>query len=471
MIADCVDESGRFPLLESDLTPLPHESIYSLLARMGQANVLSGRETLSMLTSWQSSLPIPMLAYGRGRRTFRAIAERLAKTTGWPLESICPREILWLDGYHDIWFNKGLVMCPECLANSYHSHWHQLRGLNRCPWHECELIDSCERCGQSLGPYAANSGFLAAPYRCPSCLASLQIAAGKDKGRAALWARRKEIDCAFAPCRRWARKVAIELRSLHSADLGYEDSKLAQWWSKPDALIAITSALTPPPPDSGPPSGNTTYLIWPLQYSAPLSTAQTSYTEARYIHRPAEPYEDVLQRLREWILDTCVLPDTSPFPEFLNLSATRLVEWPTAALAYMLLRRTWERLETWSPNAAIRHICLIQRSEVLWSWQNVEYHPVSVRALTLATFAAFYWMIERSRDQALSRYCGDDSITTAYLSEHSTPMFGAVWFPTIPGVVAEEASNPIYMSPEEAALLLKRAHQERRVRTRAELRR
>lgn len=98
---------------------------------------------------------------------------------------------------------------------------------------------------------------------------------------------------------------------------------------------------------------------------------------------------------------------------------------------------------------------------------------MSVRALTLATFAAFYWMIERSRDQALSRYCycGDDSITTAYLSEHSTPMFGAVWFPTIPGVVAEEASNPIYMSPGEAALLLKRAHQERRVRTRAELRR
>lgn len=145
--------------------------------------------------------------------------------------------------------------------------------------------------------------------------------------------------------------------------------------------------------------------------------------------------------------------------------------WPTAALAYMLLRVTWECCDTWSPAAPIESVRLTQRSEILWSWQNVEYDPVSVRALTLATFDALYWMIKRSANQIVIPYRGDDSVTTAFLSDQSDPMFGAVWFPTIPGPVEEEAHKQCYISLTEAVALFKQAHaREREERSLGKLR-
>ncbi|GAF07380.1 TniQ family protein [Paenibacillus pini] len=49
-------------------------------------------------------------------------------------------------------FREKLYYCPECIKNNYHSLLHQFKWIYRCPFHLCELYNSCTNCGESI-PY------------------------------------------------------------------------------------------------------------------------------------------------------------------------------------------------------------------------------------------------------------------------------------------------------------------------------
>lgn len=117
---------------------------------------------------------------------------------------------------------------------------------------------------------------------------------------------------------------------------------------------------------------------------------------------------------------------------------------PPAALAYMLLRLTWESVERWSPLVEVDVRQFIESSYVQRCW-NVVYDPRTTRALTFATFAGLYWMIKQASGPTVPRYRADDRITTAYLGMAGEQLFGAVWFPTIPGVLEQEAADSSYL--------------------------
>lgn len=58
----------------------------------------------------------------------------------WPYANAIPQDALgW-----------SLRICPQCMHYAYHSLFFQMPGVTRCPWHGCDLIESCARCGKRL---------------------------------------------------------------------------------------------------------------------------------------------------------------------------------------------------------------------------------------------------------------------------------------------------------------------------------
>lgn len=58
----------------------------------------------------------------------------------WPFANAIPHDVLgWT-----------LRICPQCMKFAYHSLLFQMPGVTSCPWHGCELVESCVRCGKRL---------------------------------------------------------------------------------------------------------------------------------------------------------------------------------------------------------------------------------------------------------------------------------------------------------------------------------
>ncbi len=224
----------------------------------------------------------------------------------------------------------------------------------------------------------------------------------------------------------------------------WNETCIEQWWSVDEAMRAMADLLGPAPPGCRPLTEKITHYVWPLRPRTSLGARDTLYESAWNTHRAQLFYTATLEKLRTWILDTHRLPATHLSPQIFEHNAVRIGEWPPAALAYMLLRLTWECPDTWSPAAKIRVSQMIEPSRVQQCW-HVVYEARTTRALTLSTFAALYWMIMHATGPTLPRYRADDRVTTAYLGEAGRLRFGAVWFPTIPGILEDEARDPGYL--------------------------
>ncbi len=389
---------------------------------------------------------LPFLSFEHWARGIKSACKHLARRTGWAYESVYPAELAVLDGFHGIWFSDELTICPQCIASRYHSHWHQLRGLERCPWHGSRLERACKFCGGTLGRYAATPSMCRAPYACSTCEAAY-AAEVFDPETGALWKMAETVDQAFAAQRRWAWRTAATLRRFYPGITQLAENEIGQWWSVPAAVGAIARLLTEAPPGCIVPKEPITYLVWPLRSSTDTWTGDSLYRTAWNNHAPLQTYIDVLQILRTWILDTCVLPETTLTPVVFVNGRILITDWPPAALAYMVLRLTWENPETWSPLAEIQVRQLLEPSQVQRCWNDVIYDSRTTRALMFATFAALYWMVRRTRKKkSIFPYRATDQITTAYLGVAGDQKFGAVWFPTIPGVIEEEARDPGYLN-------------------------
>lgn len=435
---------SKGPLLDSDLLPLPHESLFSMLARIARANLCNASQASELFLGKPRSTRMPFLCYERGGRSAEFVRRRLANRTDWPMTAIHPTELASLDTYHGVWFDRNLVLCPHCIGHRYHSHWHQLLGLQLCPWHGTPLQRACQYCDTPFRPYAASMSMFHSLYSCHHCHAAYHPDVfALETG--ALWKEAEVIDRAFSGYRQWARRVAATLRH-YEVRHQWSENCIEQWWTVDEAMRAMADLAGPSPPGCQSLTGGVTHYVWPLRPSAGLGARDTLYESAWNTHQATHVYTATLEDLRTWILDTHRLPKKAGLsPQIFQNNAIQIGNWPPAALAYMLLRLTWECPDTWSPAAKIRVRQMVEPSRVQQLW-HVVYEPRTTRVLTFATFAALYWMIKRADGPTLPRYRGDDRITTAYLGHAGRLRFGAVWFPTIPGLLEEEARDPRYLN-------------------------
>lgn len=58
-----------------------------------------------------------------------------------------------------------LRICPDCISHGYHSIFHQVLCIDRCPIHETPLLDTCPECRKVI-PVATEQG---EPFECPTC--------------------------------------------------------------------------------------------------------------------------------------------------------------------------------------------------------------------------------------------------------------------------------------------------------------
>ncbi|MBY3621005.1 hypothetical protein HGO21_15745 [Acinetobacter sp. CUI P1] len=78
-----------------------------------------------------------------------SLAEPLAKHK-YPIES---------------WFYQNLRWCKRCISNGYHSWLHQFKLLQKCSFHNCDLIDTCPKCNRKI-PFLLSNKQMGEPFTC-----------------------------------------------------------------------------------------------------------------------------------------------------------------------------------------------------------------------------------------------------------------------------------------------------------------
>lgn len=142
----------------------------------------------------------------------------------WPFVNSIPREALgW-----------SLRICPQCMNYAYHSLLFQMPSIDRCPWHGCELVNSCSGCGKSLLDGFDQGGEL------------MQCSCGHDhvNDEAALFGdatSKRWREAAIARYRKWcvARQKQCWLIAPEIFD--------AQGWKAVSTLVDYPHSTTPTP--------------------------------------------------------------------------------------------------------------------------------------------------------------------------------------------------------------------------------
>ncbi len=142
----------------------PYESIWSILNTYKKVNVIPNNTTLMKALGIRTNAPIScdkFLSYGifcnvsNGVNNFDKIISALVP--GWYKSQI---EDITLKPYISHFFTEKISYCPECMKEGYHSIFHQLKGIQKCPFHPKTLMISYLKERYILGkqsPYKGNS--------------------------------------------------------------------------------------------------------------------------------------------------------------------------------------------------------------------------------------------------------------------------------------------------------------------------
>lgn len=415
-----------------DLTPLADESIFCVLARLQWMNVLSLPDLRRYFAGSKNGAAA---FYGHEESRLRWLVDA---ATGWSTYSAASAFSELPPSVMTAWFAPNLTVCAECARGFYHSHWHQLRALQCCPIHGCPLLRQCPTCGHPLDAYRFSAQLLERPFCCSACGAAFA-------GQAATWQaitgfreRHIELRRQWQPWRRWAQTLRVRLRWCEKYAKTLDEGRLSTWWSVSGLVQALTCQFHESPPGCDWDKPDISWLVWPMDdYAA--HTEFNPYPTLTQWRWSRNPYAEVISELRAWINATCTLPTQCPNPDLFDAHGQLIRgSWPSAALAYMVMRRTWEPTEVWSPAApapddAELRLSLSKRLELprkMLLWHTA----LTVRALFLAVFAALYWRIERGDSLDIVSCCIDDAAAAFLFSRATMPPFGMLCFPTVPGM-------------------------------------
>lgn len=94
------------------------------------------------------------------RRFFAELAARFSSLCGPSCEWICLTAGL---------LNREPRFCPECMRKGYHSIFHQLDGVQDCPWHGLRLAQRCPSCNKCFEGSDRKDGFGLTCNHCSYC--------------------------------------------------------------------------------------------------------------------------------------------------------------------------------------------------------------------------------------------------------------------------------------------------------------
>lgn len=148
--------------------PINGESSFSALTRLSWFNELQRSALWNLITSKSG---------GGSQRSFLSpdwINQNvLFENTGWVLPQAVEQRIGSLGFFAEHWFSPTLRLCPICFELGYHCIWFQLKGLQCCPLHACEIKDKCQSCGRPLPAYRFTPDLFDNPYYCKVCRSPL----------------------------------------------------------------------------------------------------------------------------------------------------------------------------------------------------------------------------------------------------------------------------------------------------------
>lgn len=164
----------KFPpgWLGSDLTMLPHESLWNLVSR----------------TAWQN-----VCSYAAARPICRAAVGNSA----WA------KDYLWGE-FPSAFLKDAFTYCPVCLEEAYHSHWFQFEPLRDCPVHGVPLHDSCMHCAERFSETWRTVTL--EPYRCRYCYQWLGGAAPDLRLHLQRREQHEELSRRFAFLAKWRKE-------------------------------------------------------------------------------------------------------------------------------------------------------------------------------------------------------------------------------------------------------------------------
>ncbi|WP_148654439.1 hypothetical protein [Paraburkholderia caribensis] len=406
-----------------------HESMYSVLSRFAQRNVLD-------FTTLRSVLALKSI--GRRARSFYLassdIERRMNGLTGWNWRSheagVEPVSLVLVES---VW-SPMLRHCPICLEAGFHSAWYQCEMLACCPVHGCELVTVCQSCGAPTAEYGFSAALFADPYSCGNCggpIAGVQfdIASHID-----LRFAQAQINARLLSVQRWFEEA--EKRCGCLAGFTRRESVLPASYTR--RLLRYMLFAVHPWPDDPSSEEGITVLTWRVASGGALRPSPDHPSRRREWSQCVQTqgvYRATLRLLRTAIDDELggVGNDV-----VLDLASGRVPERPEVhpyVLAYLLLRFVFERTRTWRFNWSSDFVS-IPNEPIATGHIGDRLSRRCVRAVVLAAYVGMLSLVRRERARghlALEAFCVDiDALVYYCIDRYRGADCGFVVFPGVP---------------------------------------
>lgn len=120
----------------------PYESIWGIIQNIKLVNTISDKDIASIL-EWNATIKefyVQELAvYSQTHINVDIIKQRLRI----PENHFYPLDNIMISNHQNDIIRNNVYICPICMKKyGYHSYYHQLSWIDRCPWHDCPLEET-----------------------------------------------------------------------------------------------------------------------------------------------------------------------------------------------------------------------------------------------------------------------------------------------------------------------------------------
>lgn len=202
------DLRGRCRLTGLGYFPLRDESTFSSLMRLGWLNIFNRREIADYCIG--PEMAVPNFANFTPPKWLRS--EQALRSLGWTLPNNLEQRIhkQFASEYYVAWNFHRLKFCPLCMEGLYHAVWFQLRRLQRCPVHDCQLVEICMSCGAQSPSYSFDSSVFNTPYLCSNCCNPFSGAPPSIDAHEVIRETSSLFENAFVDYRAWLERVDLK---------------------------------------------------------------------------------------------------------------------------------------------------------------------------------------------------------------------------------------------------------------------
>lgn len=178
-----------------------YESPWGILEKFKKANQADDNDIFNLFGAEKAKLN-KTKSWGKTTRELVTLggldSKSLKNILGYDLKAINNSNLekilgLFTFSHKNIFLRENLHFCRDCLYYGYHSIFHQLNFIDKCPHHNRPLESKCPKCGLKI-PYEINSrSKYPKPFGC-SCGYILTSSYNDDYGYMKKWTRKINLD-------------------------------------------------------------------------------------------------------------------------------------------------------------------------------------------------------------------------------------------------------------------------------------